>query len=56
MGREVWKSAKKHYSAGTYSVVWNGVNQSGQPVGTGMYIVRLKSPMYSATQKVLLMK
>ena len=56
MGREVWKSAKTHYSAGTYSVVWNGVNQSGQPVGTGMYIVRLKSPRYSATQKVLLMK
>jgi len=56
MGREVWKSAKTHYSAGTYSVVWNGVNQSGQPVGTGMYIVRLKSLRYSATQKVLLMK
>jgi len=56
MGREVWKSAKTHYSPGTYSVIWNGVNHSGQPVGTGMYLVRLNSNKYSATQKVLLMK
>jgi len=56
MGREVWKSAKTNYSAGTYSVVWNGVNHSGQPVGTGMYLVRLNSNKYTATQKVLLMK
>jgi len=56
MGREVWKSAKINYSAGTYSVIWHGVNQSGQPVGTGMYLVRLNSTKYNATQKVLLMK
>ncbi|MCK9559942.1 MAG: T9SS type A sorting domain-containing protein [Candidatus Marinimicrobia bacterium] len=56
MGREVWKSAKTNYSAGTYSIIWNGVNQSGQPVGTGIYIVRLNSTKYTATQKVLLMK
>ncbi|MFH1213190.1 MAG: hypothetical protein V1681_03825, partial [Candidatus Neomarinimicrobiota bacterium] len=29
MGREIWKSAKTHYSAGTYSIVWNGTNHSG---------------------------
>jgi len=56
MGREVWKSTKTHYSAGTYSVVWNGTNHSGQPVGTGMYLVRLNSANYNATQKVLLVK
>lgn len=56
MGREVWKSARANYSPGTYSVVWNGVNHAGQPVGTGMYLVRLNSNKYTATQKVLLMK
>ncbi len=56
MGREVWKSAKTQYSPGTYSVIWNGVNHSGQPVVTGMYLVRLNSDKYTATQKVLLMK
>jgi len=56
MGREIWKSAKTNYSPGTYSVVWNGMNKSGQPAGTGVYLVRLNSLKYSATQKVLLMK
>jgi len=56
MGHEVWKSARTHYSAGTYSIVWNGVNHSGQPVGTGIYLVRLNSAKYNATQKILLMK
>jgi len=56
MGREVWKSAKTHYAAGTYSIVWNGTNHSGQPVGTGMYLVRLNSAKYNATQKVLFIK
>jgi parallel beta-helix repeat protein len=56
MGREIWKSARRHYAAGTYSVIWNGTNHSGQPVGTGMYLVRLNSAKYNATQKVLLMK
>jgi len=56
MGREIWKAARTHYSAGTYSVIWNGTNHAGQPVGTGMYLVRLNSNKYTATQKVLLMK
>ncbi len=28
--------------AGEYAVVWNGQDESGQPVGSGMYIVQLK--------------
>jgi hypothetical protein len=56
MGREVWKSAKANYSPGTYSVVWNGTNHSGQSVGTGVYLVRLNSAKFTATQKILLMK
>ena len=56
VGREVWKSAKMNYTAGSHSIIWNGTNQAGKPVGTGMYIVKLNSNKYSATQKVLLMK
>jgi len=56
VGREIWRSNKSDYSAGKYSVNWNGTNHSGQPVGTGMYLVRLNSNKYTATQKVLLMK
>lgn len=56
MGREVWKSAKTSYSAGTYSVIWSGTNHSGQSVSTGIYLIRLNSPKYCATRKVLLIK
>lgn len=56
MGREVWKSAKTNYNAGTYSMTWNGVTRSGRPVGTGMYFVKMNSTKYTATQKILLLK
>lgn len=56
IGREIWKSTRTSYPAGTHSLVWNGTTKSGQPVGTGVYLVRLNSPKYSATQKVLLIK
>ncbi len=56
VGREIWKSAKTNYAAGSHSVIWNGTDRAGRPVGTGMYIVKLNSNKYSATQKVLLMK
>jgi parallel beta-helix repeat protein len=56
IGREIWQSTRTSYPAGTHSLVWNGTTKSGQPVGTGVYLVRLNSPKYSATQKVLLIK
>lgn len=56
MGREVWRTNKTNYTAGTHSIVWNGTNHAGQPVGTGIYLIRLNSRKYSAAQKVLLMK
>ncbi len=56
MGHEIWKSAKTNYTDGTHSVIWNGTNYSGQPVGTGMYLIRMNTNKYTATQKVLLMK
>jgi len=55
-GKEVWRTTKTNYPAGSHSIIWNGVNRSGQLVGTGMYIFRLNSPKYRAVQKVVLMK
>jgi len=47
MGREIWKTAMTKYAAGTHSIVWNGTNHARQPVGTGIYLIRLNSPKYS---------
>ncbi|MGC9365411.1 MAG: T9SS type A sorting domain-containing protein, partial [Fidelibacterota bacterium] len=55
-GREIWRSAKTGYAAGNHTLSWNGVNQSGANVVSGIYLVRMVTPKYSATQRILLMK
>jgi len=55
-GREIWRSAKTGYAAGYYTISWNGVNQSGGSVVSGIYLVRMVTPKYTATQRIVLMK
>ncbi|MCF7792858.1 MAG: C10 family peptidase [Candidatus Cloacimonetes bacterium] len=40
----------------SYSVVWNGDDNYGNPVSSGIYFARLKSGKYSKSCKMLLMK
>ncbi|UCH84270.1 MAG: T9SS type A sorting domain-containing protein [Candidatus Latescibacterota bacterium] len=42
--------------AGEKSVTWNGVNNRGGVVATGVYFYRLNAPGYTQTRKMLLMK
>ena len=55
-GRLVSELANSTQSAGHYSIVWNGTNSAGERVGSGMYVVRLSSKPFSASEKVLLLK
>ncbi|MCB5249969.1 MAG: T9SS type A sorting domain-containing protein, partial [Candidatus Cloacimonetes bacterium] len=41
---------------GNHSIVWNGHDDSGKNVGSGVYFYRMTTPKFSATQKMLLMK
>ncbi len=43
-------------SAGTHSFVWNGRDESGKPVSSGLYLSRLTSGKQTATGKMLLLK
>jgi hypothetical protein len=43
-------------AAGRHSVVWDGRDASGQPVGSGVYFARLTSSTKSATRKMVLLK
>jgi len=56
LGKEVWKNEKSCSEAGQYQFIWNGTNHSGQVMSAGIYIVRVFSKSFSATQKVTLMK
>jgi len=42
--------------AGRYSITWDGRDESGAPVASGIYFCRLTSGTFSATQKMVLLK
>ncbi len=43
-------------NAGTNTVVWQGVDASGQPVASGIYFYRLKTASFEQTRKMVMMK
>jgi flagellar hook assembly protein FlgD len=42
--------------AGHYSVKWNGTNDRGQKLNSGMYFLRFESPSYFKTIKMVMMR
>ncbi len=42
--------------AGFYQLTWNGRDNSGQDVASGIYFYRLKTPIFSQTRKMTLVK
>jgi hypothetical protein len=42
--------------AGDHSVAWDGRDEKGEPVTPGVYFVRLDTPQYTRTAKVLVVK
>lgn len=43
-------------SPGTRSVRWNGLNNAGEPVASGIYICRLTGPGFETTRKMVLVR
>jgi hypothetical protein len=43
-------------SAGLHKIVWNGVNNEGRQVSSGIYFYRLDVPGYNKTRKMMLLK
>jgi len=55
-GQKVRTLTNDVYGAGVHSVVWNGRDELGQQVGSGVYFYRMSAGDYMATRKMLLMK
>lgn len=55
-GQKVRTLVNESQSAANYKVVWNGKNDNGESVATGMYFYRLVSGNYSKIVKMTLMK
>jgi hypothetical protein len=56
MGREVKTLTDGHVSAGRYDAKWDGTNQFGNAVSSGMYFIRVQAGEFSAVRKMTLMR
>ena len=61
LGREVSRLMDTERPAGNYSVTWQGQNQDGMKVGSGIYFYRLvardgNSNLFSQTRKMIILK
>ncbi|MCD4650296.1 MAG: T9SS type A sorting domain-containing protein [Candidatus Cloacimonetes bacterium] len=55
-GQHVSTLINADMEAGSHSVVWDGKNESGRSVKSGVYFYRMKSGRYTSTKKMILLK
>ena len=55
-GRIVCSLAESEFGAGQHSCVWDGMNQNGEPVSSGVYICRIQSGDISESTNLCLLR
>ncbi len=55
-GRQVRALVNIRQEAGSYSVLWDGRDQAGQAVASGLYIYHLRAGRFTQTRKMLIVK
>ena len=55
-GQKVKQLINDQLTAGQHSVIWNGKDDSGKSVGSGLYLYKLKTRDKELTKKMLLLK
>lgn len=55
-GREVRTLTSGHRDAGKYSVVWDGLDDSGREVSTGVYFYRMSAPGIEESRQMVLLR
>ncbi len=56
LGRKVRTLVNERKLPGTYTVQWNGTNDAGQPVASGVYLYRLQAANHTLVRKMLLIR
>jgi hypothetical protein len=56
LGNLVKTMVNTQMGAGNYQVVWNGVDQNGARVASGVYLYRLQAGSFSTVKKMLMVK
>ncbi|MCK4530093.1 MAG: T9SS type A sorting domain-containing protein [Candidatus Marinimicrobia bacterium] len=55
-GRKIKQWSCQNQQAGTYDITWNGTNQHGNPVSSGVYIYRMVAGEFVESRKMVLLK
>ncbi|MFQ6093200.1 MAG: FlgD immunoglobulin-like domain containing protein, partial [bacterium] len=56
LGQEVRTLVDELKEPGYYTVTWDGRNERGDPVSSGIYFYRLTAGDYSSTKRMVLLK
>jgi hypothetical protein len=56
LGRKVITLLDKELPVGDYTAVWDGVDNTGQPVASGIYLYRIDAGTFKASKKMMLLK
>ncbi|MCB9247597.1 MAG: T9SS type A sorting domain-containing protein [Ignavibacteriales bacterium] len=56
LGRRIKILFDGEKSAGEYRTFWNGIDENGDVVNSGVYFIILKSSEYSISRKIVLLK
>jgi len=56
LGNRVKTLANGIQEAGNTSIIWNGTDDGGELVSTGVYIYKIQSGIFSQTKKMVLLK
>lgn len=55
-GQKVKTLLNDHLEQGRHSILWNGTNENGKNVGSGLYFYKISTPEFSTTKKMMLLK
>lgn len=55
-GQVVRSLVNENKKSGSHSVVWNGTDDYGKPVSSGIYLYKMQTQSYSQIKKMMLMK
>ena len=55
-GQKIKTLVNELLPAGEHSIVWNGDDELGEPVSSGIYFYKLKTDKFSRTKKMILLK
>ncbi|MEA2097237.1 MAG: FlgD immunoglobulin-like domain containing protein, partial [Candidatus Cloacimonadota bacterium] len=55
-GQKVKQLVNNQLSAGKHSVIWNGKDNNGKSVTSGIYFYKMKAGKFTSTKKMILLK